>query len=127
MVVIRLSRGGAKKQPFYHVVVADQRNRRDGRYIEQLGYFNPGARGQAVRISLDLDRVSYWQSKGAQLSDRASKLVEEFKAGPEKREAALAKRTVAKTAKKKAAEAALKAETEAQAKETADAEKAKSE
>lgn len=126
MVVIRLARGGAKKKPFYHVVVADRRNRRDGRYIEQLGYFNPGARGQALRISLDMDRVSYWQGKGAQLSERASKLVEEFKAGPKKREADLAKRAKAKAAKKKAAEDALKAEAEAAAQKseesTADAE-----
>lgn len=126
MVVIRLARGGAKKKPFYHVVVADRRNRRDGRYIEQLGYFNPGARGQALRISLDMDRVSYWQGKGAQLSERASKLVEEFKAGPQKREADLAKRAKAKAAKKKAAEDALKAEAAAAAQKseesTADAE-----
>lgn len=125
MVVIRLARGGAKKKPFYHVVVADRRNRRDGRYIEQLGYFNPGARGQAVRISLDMDRVSYWQGQGAQLSERTAKLVEEFKAGPQKREADLAKRAKAKAAKKQAAEAALKAEAEAAQKSeesTADAE-----
>ena len=127
MVVIRLSRGGAKKQPFYHIVAADRRNRRDGRYIEQLGYFNPQARGEAVRISIDLQRVEYWQSKGAQLSERAEKILAEFKAGPEKRETALAKKQAAKDAKKKAAEAALKAEVEAKAKAEAQAKAEKTE
>lgn len=114
MVVIRLSRGGAKKQPFYQIVAADRRNRRDGRYIEQLGYFNPQARGQAVRVSMDLQRVEYWLSKGAQMSDRVEKVLGEFKSGPAKREAQLAKKKASKDAKKKAAEAALKAETEAE-------------
>lgn len=77
MVVIRLSRGGAKKRPFYHLVVTDKRNRRDGRYIERVGYFNPMARGQEVKMNIELDRVEYWQSKGAQLSDRVAKLVKD--------------------------------------------------
>ena len=119
MVVIRLSRGGAKKQPFYHIVAADRRNRRDGRYIEQLGYFNPQARGQAVRVSMDLQRVEYWLDKGAQMSERAEKILAEFRSGPEKREAQLAKKSAKKEAKKKAADAALKAEAEAKAKEEA--------
>ena len=57
MVTIRLSRGGAKKQPFYHVVATDSRARRDGRYIERLGYYNPVARGEATEVQIDLDRV----------------------------------------------------------------------
>ena len=80
MVIIRLSRGGAKKRPFYHISVADSRNPRDSRFIERVGFFNPTARGQEERLRIALDRVEYWQSKGAQLSDRVAKLVKEAKA-----------------------------------------------
>ena len=75
MVKIRLSRGGAKKKPFYHIVVADSRNKRDGRRIERIGFFNPMAKGQEERLRLDLDRVDYWTGVGAQLSERVAKLV----------------------------------------------------
>lgn len=78
MVVIRLSRAGAKKRPFYHVVVTDSRRRRDGNYIENIGYFNPVARGQEVRLHLDLEKITYWQGVGAQLSDRVRSLIKEF-------------------------------------------------
>ena len=78
MVVIRLSRGGAKKRPFYHMVVTDSRKRRDGSYIERIGYFNPIARGQEVRLHIDAEKLSHWQKVGAQLSDRLSALVKEF-------------------------------------------------
>ena len=78
MVVIRLSRGGAKKRPFYHMVVTDSRKRRDGSYIERIGYFNPVARGQEVRLHVELDKLTHWQSVGAQLSDRVSALIKEF-------------------------------------------------
>lgn len=79
MVVIRLSRGGSKKRPFYHISVADSRNARDGRFIERVGFFNPVARGQEERLRLNLDRVEYWVSKGAQTSDRVTQLVKEFR------------------------------------------------
>ena len=75
MVVIRLSRAGAKKRPFYHVVVTDSRRRRDGSCIEQVGYFNPVARGHESSLHLDMARIAYWQSVGAQLSDRVASLV----------------------------------------------------
>lgn len=75
MVTIRLARGGAKKRPFYHVVVTDSRNRRDGRYIERLGFFNPGATGQAESLRIDIDRIDYWISKGAKPSDRVASLI----------------------------------------------------
>ncbi len=75
MVTIRLSRGGAKKRPFYHVVVTDSRNRRDGRYIERLGFFNPLASGSEERLRIDLDRVEHWVGTGARLSDRVASLV----------------------------------------------------
>ncbi len=83
MVTIRLSRGGAKKRPFYHVVVTDSRNRRDGRYIERVGYFNPIAQGGEVRLHLEQDRVQYWLGQGAQPSDRAASLIKQHrKASP---------------------------------------------
>ncbi len=75
MVTIRLSRGGAKKRPFYHVVVTDSRNRRDGRYIERVGFFNPIATGQEERLRLDRDRIEYWLGQGAKASERVSKLL----------------------------------------------------
>jgi small subunit ribosomal protein S16 len=79
MVSIRLSRGGAKKRPFYHIVVTDQRNRRDGRYIERLGYFNPIAVDGKDQIRVDLPRVDYWISQGAQTSDRVSGLLKGYR------------------------------------------------
>lgn len=78
MVVIRLSRGGAKKRPFYHMVVTDSRKRRDGGYIERIGYFNPVARGNEVRLHIDTEKLNHWQQVGAQLSDRVSALIKEF-------------------------------------------------
>jgi small subunit ribosomal protein S16 len=77
MVTIRLSRGGAKKKPFYHITVADSREARDGRFIERIGFFNPSARGQEERLRLDLDRIAYWKSQGAQLSPRVSCLAKD--------------------------------------------------
>ncbi|BBB28435.1 MULTISPECIES: 30S ribosomal protein S16 [Neptunomonas] len=79
MVTIRLSRGGAKKRPFYQLTVADSRNARDGRFIERIGFFNPSARGQEERLRLDMERVEYWTGKGAQLSERVAQLVKEAK------------------------------------------------
>jgi len=77
MVSIRLSRGGAKNRPFYHVVVTDSRSSRDGRYIERVGFFNPLARGAEQRLVLDCERVQYWQANGAQPSDRVAKLIKD--------------------------------------------------
>ncbi|HEY8035333.1 30S ribosomal protein S16 [Methylobacter sp.] len=77
MVTIRLSRGGAKNRPFYHVVVTDSRSGRDGRYIERLGFFNPLARGNEEKLRLDTDRVDYWKANGAQASDRVAKLIKD--------------------------------------------------
>ncbi len=79
MVTIRLARGGAKKRPFYHVVVTDSRSRRDGRYIERIGFFNPVARGGEVRLNMDLERVDYWQSHGAQPSERVAGLIKSYR------------------------------------------------
>ena len=79
MVSIRLSRGGAKKRPFYHIVVTDQRNRRDGRYIERVGFFNPVARGAEEKLRVDIDRVEHWIGNGAKPSDRVSALIKNFR------------------------------------------------
>mgnify|MGYP003624189587 CR=1 FL=1 len=77
MLMIRLSRGGAKKRPFYHLTVADKREARDGRFVERVGFFNPGAKGQEERLRIDMERIEYWQGQGAQLSDRVATLVKE--------------------------------------------------
>jgi small subunit ribosomal protein S16 len=79
MVTIRLSRGGALKRPFYHLVVTDRRNRRDGRYIERLGFFNPIATGDETPLQIDLERVDYWLGHGAQTSERARRLIKQFR------------------------------------------------
>ena len=77
MVTIRLARGGSKKRPFYHLVVADSRCARDGRYIERLGFFNPVARGNEERLSIEQERVTHWISQGAQPSDRVKTLLKQ--------------------------------------------------
>lgn len=77
MVVIRLARGGSKKRPFYHLVVADSRMKRDGRFIERLGFFNPVARGSEEALRIDTDRVDHWVGLGAQPSARVAKLLKD--------------------------------------------------
>ncbi|ACT48976.1 30S ribosomal protein S16 [Methylotenera mobilis] len=135
MVIIRLARGGAKKTPFYNVVVADSRNRRDGRFIERVGFYNPSASANAEGLRIDLARVTHWQNNGAQLSETVARLVKFHAKGPEaaiaakakdaaKVEAAKAKADAAEAAKLKAAAEAAKAEADAQAAEAAAAAKA---
>ena len=80
MVPIRLTRGGAKKRPFYHIIVTDSRAARDGRNIERLGYYNPIAAGGEKRVELDTERAEYWVGKGAQMSDKVRNLYKEAKA-----------------------------------------------
>ena len=77
MVTIRLARTGAKKRPFYHIVVADSRRARDGRYIERVGFFNPIAIGGEERLRVDRDRIDHWVSQGAQPSDRVARLLKD--------------------------------------------------
>jgi small subunit ribosomal protein S16 len=79
MVVIRLSRGGAKKRPFYNIVVADSRTRRDGRFIERVGFYNPVASGAEEPLRVLFDRIDYWEGTGAQLSPTVARLVEQAK------------------------------------------------
>jgi small subunit ribosomal protein S16 len=80
MVVIRMARGGSKNRPFYNVVVADSRNRRDGRFIERVGFYNPTAVESEEGFRLAMDRVAYWEGKGAQASDAVQKLIKKSKA-----------------------------------------------
>ncbi len=120
MVTIRLARGGAKKRPFYGIMVADSRRSPRGRFIERIGFFNPRAVGGEERLRIDTERVDYWVSQGAQPSDRVANLLKQFAKGPEAIEAEKAK-LVARTDAKQAA--AAKAEADAlKAKEAAEAE-----
>ncbi len=101
MVVIRLSRGGAHKKPFYHVVVADKRSACQGKYLERVGFFNPLARGGAERLVLNQERIQYWLAVGAKTSVRVASLLREA-ADPtlvERRQAKKAARAEAKAAK----------------------------
>lgn len=75
MVKVRLSRSGAKKRPFYHIVATESRSPRDGRFIERLGFYNPVARGAEKKLHLDVDRVEYWKVRGASISERVAHLV----------------------------------------------------
>lgn len=81
MVIIRLARGGALKRPFYHIVVTDRRSRRDGRYIERIGFFNPIATGGEERLRVDLGRAEHWLEQGAQTSERVAHLLKEYRKG----------------------------------------------
>ena len=90
MLTIRLARSGAKKRPFFHVSVADSRMPRDGRFVERVGYYNPIASGQEVRLELDLERIEYWIGQGAQPSDRVLNLLKQNKETPEQTEKRLA-------------------------------------
>lgn len=112
MVVIRLSRGGAKKRPFYHIVATDKRKRRDGGSLERLGYFNPLARGKDLRLSVNAERIEYWRSVGAQLSERVASLLKQLAKDPE---AATKPKPVKKIVPKKPA--VIPADIEAKAEE----------
>ena len=103
MLTIRLARTGAKKRPFFHITVADSRKPRDGRFIERVGYFNPISKGKEVRIEINQDRIDYWLSQGANISDRVLTLIKESNETPEekeKREANKEKRRLRKLAKR---------------------------
>ena len=103
MLTIRLARAGAKKRPFFHITVADSRKPRDGRFVERIGYFNPISSGKEVRLEINQDRIDYWLSQGAQVSDRVLTLIKEKNETPEekaKREQAKEKRRLRKVAKR---------------------------
>ena len=126
MLTIRLARSGAKKRPFYHISVADSRMPRDGRFVERIGYFNPIASGQEVRLEIDLERVDYWIGQGAQPSDRVLNLLKQNKETPEQTEKRLAakeqkrqKKLAKKLAEKEPVVEEAAAEEEAPAEEAA--------
>jgi small subunit ribosomal protein S16 len=77
MVVIRLARGGAKKRPFYTIVVADHRRATNGRFIERIGFFNPCAAGSEEKLRVDRERIQYWLERGGKMSDRVSALIKQ--------------------------------------------------
>ena len=112
MVKIRLARAGAKKRPFFHITVADSRRARDGKFIERVGFYNPIARGKEVRLEINLDRIDYWVSQGAEVSDRVTNLIKQNSETPEQTEARIAKKE-----KKREAKRARKAVAEAPAEE----------
>ena len=121
MVIIRLSRSGSKKRPYFNVVVADSRKKRDGRFIERVGFYNPGANEGSEALRLDTERIAYWKSHGALLSETVGRIVKLHTKGPKGLEA-MKKKDLDKAAAKKAKKAAAKAEELAAAAEAAPAE-----
>ena len=109
MVIIRLSRSGSKKRPYFNVVVADSRKKRDGRFIERVGFYNPGANEGAEALRLDTGRIDYWKSHGALLSETVGRIVKLHTKGPEGLQA-MKKKDLDKASAKKAKKAAVKAE-----------------
>ena len=118
MVIIRLARSGAKKNPYYFITVADERRPRDGAFIERLGFFNPSAKGNEERLRIDLDKLESWISNGAQVSERVNSLIKEAKLTPEE----LIAKIEAKKAKADAKKAALAEKLAKEAEEAASAE-----
>ena len=138
MLTIRLSRTGAKKRPFFHITVADSRKPRDGRFIERVGFFNPISKGKEVRLQVNQERIDYWVSQGAQLSDKVKTLVKENTETPEqevkraekkekRRLRKLAKRTESRSSEEAPAEEAAEAPAEEAPAEEAPAEEAPAE
>ena len=121
MVIIRLARSGAKKNPYYFVTVADERRPRDGKFIERLGFFNPSASGQEERLRIDLDKLNDWIVKGAQVSERVQSLVKEANLSPEELKAKMDAKKAKSDAKKAALEAKLAKEAEEKAAAEAEA------
>ena len=120
MVVIRLSRSGAKKKPYYFITVADSRNARDGAFIERLGFYNPSAKGQEETLRIDIEKIDEWVSKGAQVSERVKRLISDSKLSPEELDARKASKKDKADAKKAAALAAKQEEIKNQAEEVAE-------
>ena len=127
MVVIRLSRSGAKKNPYYFITVADSRNARDGAFIERLGFYNPSAKGQEETLRIDIEKIDEWVSKGAQVSDRVKRLIKDSKLSAEELDARKAAKKDKADAKKAAALAAKQEEIKKQAEEAAPEEEAPAE
>ena len=127
MVVVRLAKSGAKKNPYYFITVADSRKPRDGAFIERLGFFNPSAKGSEERMRFNVDRLDHWISQGAQLSDKVKELAKDARLSPDDLQAKLDAKKDRRTQKKEAIKAQKVAELEAKAKEAAEEEASKEE
>ena len=120
MVVVRLAKSGAKKNPYYFITVADSRKPRDGAFIERLGFFNPSAKGSEERMRFNVERLDHWISQGAQLSDKVKELAKDARLSSEELQSKLDAKKDKRTKKKEALKAQKIAELEAQAKEAAE-------
>ena len=120
MVVVRLAKSGAKKNPYYFITVADSRKPRDGAFIERLGFFNPSAKGSEERMRFNVERLDHWISQGAQLSDKVKELAKDAKLSPDELQAKLDAKKDKRAQKKEAIKAQKIADLEAQAKEAAE-------
>ena len=120
MVVVRLAKSGAKKNPYYFITVADSRKPRDGAFIERLGFFNPSAKGSEERMRFNVERLDHWISQGAQLSDKVKKLAKDARLSPDELQAKLDAKKDKRAQKKEAIKAQKIADLEAQAKEAAE-------
>ena len=127
MVVVRLAKSGAKKNPYYFITVADSRKPRDGAFIERLGFFNPSAKGSEERMRFNVDRLDHWISQGAQLSDKVKELAKDARLSPDDLQAKLDAKKDRRAQKKEAIKAQKIAELEAKAKEAAEEEEAAAE
>ena len=124
MVVVRLAKSGAKKNPYYFITVADSRKPRDGAFIERLGFFNPSAKGSEERMRFNVDRLDHWISQGAQLSDKVKELAKDARLSPDDLQAKLDAKKDRRVQKKEAIKAQKISELEAKAKEAAEEEAA---
>ena len=127
MVVVRLAKSGAKKNPYFFITVADSRKPRDGAYIERLGFFNPSAKGSEERMRFNIERLDHWIAQGAQLSDKVNELAKDARLSPEDLQTKLDARKDKRSQKKDAIKAKKVAELEAQVKEPAADEEAPAE
>ena len=122
MVVVRLAKSGAKKNPYYFITVADSRKPRDGAFIERLGFFNPSAKGSEERMRLNIERLDHWIGQGAQLSDKVKELAKDARLSPDELQEKLERKKEKRDKKKEAIKAKKVAELEAKAKEAEEAE-----
>ena len=119
MVVVRLAKSGAKKNPYYFITVADSRKPRDGAFIERLGFFNPSAKGSEERMRFNIERLDHWIGQGAQLSDKVKELAKDARLSPDELQEKLERKKEKRDKKKEAIKAKKVAELEAKAEEAA--------
>ena len=119
MVIVRLAKSGAKKNPYYFITVADSRKPRDGAFIERLGFFNPSAKGSEERMRFNIDRLDHWIGQGAQLSDKVKELAKDARLSPDELQEKLERKKEKRDKKKEAIKAKKVAELEAKAEEAA--------